>query len=267
MKIILKSRREIEHMRKAGNAAGRIVRAMCDACQPGVTTAEVGDICERMLEECGGRGLSKNYPTYEPGKGFPASSCISVNEEVVHGIPSKRRKLRNGDIVTCDLAMILDGYCADHAWTVGVGDIGEEAARLLDDGKRTLRLALERMRPDVKWSSVAGEMETFAKDLGYGVVQEFVGHGIGRSMHEDPKVPNFVNTEQLRDDFRLRPGLTIAVEPMLICGGNRNVEQPNGDGWTVTSESRRLTCHFEHTVAVTANGVDVLTDGSDPWGI
>jgi methionyl aminopeptidase len=264
MRIILKSRREIEQMRRTGKAAHDIVAAMCAACEPGVTTREVNEIARKMLEACGGVGTSKNYPTYKPGEGFPAETCVSVNEVVVHGIPGNRR-LESGDIVTCDCAMILDGHCADHAVTVGVGDVSDEAATLLEHGRNTLHLALEQMQIGRMWSEVAGMMEQYAVERGYGVVQEFVGHGVGRSMHEDPKVPNFVNPEQLKTDFKIRPGLTVAVEPMLVVG-RREVEQLK-DGWTVVTKNRKLSCHFEHTVAVTKEGTDVLTDGREPWGL
>ena len=259
--IIYKSRREIELMRRTGYHAHRILREMAAVSVPGATTGEVNDVCRRELARIGGVGLSKNYPTYKPGEGYPAESCISVNEEVVHGIPGPRR-LREGDIVTLDLAMKLGEYCADTAITVGVGELSPQRQRLLDLTKETLELAFGLMRPGVRWSDVARRMQKHVEGQGYGVVQEFVGHGIGRTMHEDPKVPNFITPEQLKNDFVLRKGMTIAVEPMVVIGG-RKVNTLE-DQWTVVTKNGKAACHFEHTVAITDDGVDVLTDGREP---
>src|SRR5687768_16430011 len=259
--IIYKSRREIELMRRTGYHAHRILQAMAKACSPGTTTGQVNDICRRELAKIGRQGLSKNYPTYKPGEGYPAESCISVNEEVVHGIPGPR-KLVEGDIVTLDLAMKLGEYCADTAITVPVGAISHDKQALLKVTRETLELACSLIRPGKRWSEVARLMQHHVESRGYGVVQEFVGHGIGRTMHEDPKVPNFVTPEQLKGDFVLRKGMTLAVEPMVVIG-DRTVDTLE-DEWTVVTESGKPACHFEHTVAVTEDGVDILTDGRPP---
>ena len=259
--IIYKSRREVELMRRTGYHAHRILREMEKACQIGTTTGEVNDVCREELAKIGGIGLSKNYPTYKTGEGYPAESCISVNEVVVHGIPGPRR-LRDGDLVTLDLAMKLGEYCADTAITVGVGTLSPQRRALLDLCKGTLDLAISRMKPGKRWSEISREMQKHVEGQGHGVVQEFVGHGIGRTMHEDPKVPNFVNPEQLRNDFVLRKGMTFAVEPMVVVG-SRKVETLE-DQWTVVSKNGKPACHFEHTVAITETGVDVLTDGRPP---
>jgi methionyl aminopeptidase len=208
--------------------------------------------------------LSKNYPTYKPGEGFPAETCISVNEEVVHGIPGSRQ-LREGDIVTLDLALMLDGYCADTATTVPVGRISPEVQKLLDVTRQTLALALNNIRPGRRWTEIARLMQYHVESNGFSVVREFVGHGIGRSMHEDPKVANFVTAEQLRGDFKLRPGMTLAVEPMVVMGSREVDLLP--DNWTVVTKDGLPAAHFEHTIAVTENGVDILTDGRAPWGL
>ncbi len=231
---------------------------MRDATVPGVTTASLLEICVRELDQAGAIGLSKNYPTYKPGEGFPAEMCISINEEVVHGIPSERR-LNNGDVVKLDLALSLDGYCADTAITVGVGTLGPRAAKLLRVTKETLDLALEQIRPGRRWSDIARLMQWNVEKNKFSVVREFVGHGIGRAMHEDPKVPNFVTPEQLRGDFVLEAGMTFAVEPMVVTG-KREVDMLP-DQWTIVTVDRQPAAHFEHTVAVTETGVDVLTDG------
>jgi methionyl aminopeptidase len=262
MPIVLKTRRELEMMRRAGQVGRGILSKMRDAAVVGVTTGELDELARSELEKVGGVGLSKNYPTYKEGEGFPGYTCISVNEEVVHGIPGKR-VLREGDIVTLDLAMSLEGYCSDLAVTVPVGKIAPAAQRLLNVTQETLVLAIQNMKPGRRWSDVARLMQHYVERHGYSVVREFVGHGIGQSMHEDPKVPNFVNFEQLRGDFLLRPGMTLAVEPMVVAG-RRDVKLLK-DGWTVVTEDNQRAAHFEHTVAVTANGVDVLTNGrSEP---
>ena len=264
MPIVLKTRREIELMRAAGKLAHDILMRMADILKPGVTTKQLDDVAEEELYKANAVGLSKNYPTYKPGEGFPGHTCISVNEVVVHGIPGPR-VLKDGDIVTLDLALSVNGYCCDTATTVAVGKITPLQQKLLDVTKETLALAIRHMKPDKRWSEVARLMQYNVERNGFSVVREFVGHGIGRSMHEDPKVANFVTDEQLRGDFKLRPGMTLAVEPMVVAG-RRDVTLLD-DGWTVITEDRQPAAHFEHTVAVTDVGVDILTDGRAPWGI
>jgi len=262
MPIVLKTRREIEMMRRTSQVGRDVLAKMHRAAVPGVSTGALDELARDELEKVGGIALSKNYPTYKAGEGFPGYTCISVNEEVVHGIPGKRT-LREGDIVTLDLALSLEGYCSDVAITVGVGRISPQHQRLLDVTKHTLALAIQNMKPGRKWSDIARLMQHYVERHGYSVIREFVGHGIGRSMHEDPKVPNFVSFEQLRGDFLLRAGMTLAVEPM-VAAGRRDVQLLK-DGWTVVTEDNQRAAHFEHTVAVTSNGVDILTDGQEPW--
>ena len=259
---ILKTRREIEMMRRAGQVGRDILAVMERSAVPGVTTGELDEIARNELDKVGAVALSKNYPTYKAGEGFPGFTCISVNEEVVHGIPGKR-VLREGDIVTLDLALSLEGYCTDTAKTVAVGKISPQNQRLLDVTKHTLALAIQNMKPGRRWSDIARLMQHYVERHGYSVVREFVGHGIGRSMHEEPKVPNFVTFEQLRGDFLLRAGMTLAVEPMVVAG--RRDVQLLKDGWTVVTEDGHRAAHFEHTVAVTSNGVDILTNGRENW--
>jgi methionyl aminopeptidase len=261
MPIIIKTRREIENMRRAGALGCEILAMMREAAKPGVTTFELDELARIELERAGGIAMSKNYPTYKPGEGFPGYTCISVNEEVVHGVPSGRQ-LKEGDIVTLDLALSLDGFCADTATTVAVGEISPGLRKLLDVTKETLNLALQNIRPDRKWADIARLMQWNVEHSGFSVVREFVGHGIGRTMHEDPKIPNFISAEQMRGDFKLRAGMTLAVEPMVVMG-RRDVALLD-DQWTVVTEDRLAAAHFEHTIAVTPNGVDVLTDGRVP---
>ena len=262
MPIVLKSRREIEMMRRAGQVAHEILEKMEAATRAGVSTQALDELASAELEAAGAVALSKNYPTYKPGEGFPGYTCISVNDEVVHGIPG-RRVLKEGDVVTLDLALSLNGYCVDTAKTVGVGSLTPVARRLLEVTKQTLEIAVQNMKPGRKWSDIARLMQYNVERNGFSVVREFVGHGIGSKMHEDPKVPNFVDPEQLRGDFKLRPGMTLAVEPMVVAG-RRDVDLLP-DKWTVVTEDGQPAAHFEHTVAVTEAGVDILTDGRPAW--
>jgi methionyl aminopeptidase len=264
MPVILKSRREIEMMRRAGRVGHDILNKMAAAVRIGISTGELNDIARVELDSAGAVGMSKNYPTYKPGEGYPAETCISVNEEVVHGIPGSR-VLKDGDIVTLDLALKFEGYCADMAVTIPVGQISPLNQKLISVTQKTLELGLRQIRPGRKWSEIARQMQNLVESAGFSVVREFVGHGVGRSMHEDPKVANFVTGEQLRHDFKLRPGMTFAIEPMVVAG-RRDVEVLD-DQWTVVTEDRKPACHFEHTVAVTEAGADILTDGREPWGL
>lgn len=261
MPIVLKTRREIELMRHAGQVGHEILEKMKQAAVAGITTKELDDLAAAELAKAGGIGMSRNYPTYREGEGFPGHTCISVNEEIVHGIPG-RRALRPGDLVTLDLALKVDGYCCDMAVTVPIGTITPKNQKLLDVTRQTLDLAIANIAPGRRWSDIARLMQHNVEKNGYSVVREFVGHGVGRNMHEDPKVPNFVSPEQMRSDFKLRPGMTLAVEPMVAMG-RREVELLS-DGWTVVTDDRTPAAHFEHTIAITETGVDVLTDGRVP---
>jgi methionyl aminopeptidase len=264
MPIIIKSRREIEMMRRAGHVAAGVLAKMHEAVRPGMTTGELNQIAAAELTKVGAVGMSKNYPTYKPGEGYPSDTCISVNEEIVHGIPGPR-KLKEGDIVTLDVTPYLDGYCADTAITVPVGPVSPGVQKLLDVTKEAMDLAIGLIKPGKLWSEIARLVQHKVESSGFAVVREFVGHGIGKRMHEDPKVPNFVTAEQLRSDFKLRTGMTLAIEPMVVMG-DREVLQLE-DNWTIITADGRPACHFEHTIAVTENGVDVLTDGRAPWGL
>jgi methionyl aminopeptidase len=264
MPIILKTRREIEQIRRTGQIGCEILAAMREVVRPGITTFEINEVARRLLARHNAVAMSKNYPTYNDGEGYPAETCLSINEEVVHGIPSSRQ-LREGDIITLDLALRVDGFCADNATTVPVGKVSPQVQKLLDVTADTLAIAIKQIKPGKKWSDIARLMQYNVESHGFNVVREFVGHGVGRSMHEDPKVPNFVTAEQLRGDFKLRPGMTFAVEPMVVLG-RRDVRQLP-DGWTIVTEDGSPAAHFEHTVAVTELGADVLTDGRPPWGL
>jgi methionyl aminopeptidase len=258
MPTILKSRSQLERMRHTGRVGYDILQKMKAAAVAGVTTGELDELAARELALANGIGMSRNYPTYREGEGFPGHTCISVNEVVVHGIPGKRM-LRDGDIVTLDMALKVDGYCCDTAITVAVGAVSPKVQKLLDVTKQTLDLAIKHVQPGKKWTDIARLMQYHVERNGFSVVREFVGHGVGQTMHEDPKVPNFVTQEHLRGDFRLRVGMTLAIEPMVAMG-RRDVDLLD-DGWTVVTADGLPACHFEHTVAVTETGADVLSDG------
>lgn len=258
MPIILKSKREIEMMRRAGVVVHQILEVMRQATKPGVTTKELDEIAGAEMKRSGVVSSSRFYPTYKEGEGFPGYTCISVNEEVIHGIPGSR-KLKDGDIASVDVNVFLEGWVADSAMTFAVGQVSPQVQKLLDVTHATLKVAMENAKPGRKWSDIARLMQWTVEQAGFNVVREFVGHGVGRTMHEDPKVPNFVTPEAGRGDFVLRPGMTIAVEPMVVMG-RRDVVLLE-DNWTVVTEDRLPAAHFEHTLAVTETGVDVLTDG------
>ncbi len=261
MPTVLKSRSEIERMRHAGRVGYQILQKMKQAAVVGVSTAALDQLAADELAKASGVGMSRNYPTYREGEGFPGHTCISVNEEVVHGIPGSRI-LKEGDVVTLDLALKVDGYCCDTAITVPIGVVPPKVQKLLDVTRQTLELALTHIKPNKKWTDIARLMQYNVERNGFSVVREFVGHGIGRSMHEDPKVPNFVTQEHLRGDFKLRPGMTLAIEPMVVMG-RRDVDLLE-DGWTVVTHDGLPAAHFEHTIAVTESGADVLSDGRVP---
>jgi methionyl aminopeptidase len=255
---ILRSTREIQMMRKAGLLVWQAHQLAASMLRPGITTGEIDAAVEAFFLENQAIPLFKGVPGRVP---FPAVTCISLNEEVVHGIPGSR-KLKEGDVVSIDTGCKVNGWCGDAAVTHPVGQIDPEVQKLLDVTRGTLDLAIELMGQKTYWSEVAGEMEKYVKDHGFSVVEAFVGHGIGREMHEDPQVPNFVS-EQLRrnGDFRLLPGLVIAVEPMVNMGTKRVHTQP--DHWTQVTADGRPSAHFEHTIAVTESGPYVLTAGPE----
>lgn len=258
MAIIRKSKDEIERMRAAGRVVHKVLQHCKQMCKPGVTTRQIDEEAYRVFTSLGARGLFKNYPTYEPGKGFPSNICVSVNEVVVHGIGDER-VIMEGDVVGIDCGVQLDGWCGDSAITVPVGNVSPEVRRLLEVTQQVLELAIAEIKPGRRWSQIARLMQNHAEQNGLSVVRDFVGHGIGSRMHEDPKVPNFVSRDLLRNDILLREGVVLAVEPMCNLGSADVLTLE--DGWTVVTVDRKYSAHFEHTIAVTENGADVLTNG------
>jgi methionyl aminopeptidase len=252
--LTLRSEREIQKMRRAGLLVWYALQIAGSMMRPDVTTGEIDAQVERFFLDQKSIPLFKGVPGKVP---FPAVTCISINDEIVHGIPGKR-KLSEGDIVGVDTGCKIDGWCGDAAYTFPIGKISSKATKLLDVTKRTLEIAIESLAVCGKWSEVAAKMEDCVKSNGFSVVENLVGHGIGREMHELPQVPNFVNRELLRyGDFKIQPGLVIAVEPMVNVG-TKHI-QVEKDHWTIRTKDYQLSAHFEHTLAITKTGVLVLT--------
>jgi methionyl aminopeptidase len=255
--ISLKRPREIDLMREAGRLVGEAHRLIRGMVEPGVTTEAIDQAVERLFAERGAIPLFKGVPNASRGKAaFPSVCCISVNEQVVHGIPGDRR-LEVGDIVKVDTGCRLNGWCGDSAWTYAVGPIDPLKQKLMKIGEENLKLAIRECGKRERWSEVALAMERHVTEAGFSVVEQFVGHGIGRQMHEDPQVPNFVSPQLRRHDFRLEPGLVLAIEPM-VNAGTKSVRILK-DHWTVETKDRQPSVHFEHTVAMTENGPEILT--------
>jgi methionyl aminopeptidase len=251
--ITLKRPREIEQMREAGRLVARAHQLVREMVEPGVTTGEIDAVVEKLFAEHDATPLFKGVPGKVP---FPSVCCISVNEQVVHGIPGSR-KLVAGDIVKVDTGCRLDGWCGDSAWTYAVGEIDPLKKKLMKIGEENLFVAIRELGRCRRWSQVAELMEKHVRQAGFSVVEQFVGHGIGREMHEDPQVPNFVSDQLKKYDFRIEPGLTLAIEPM-VNAGTKQVRVLN-DHWTVETKDRKPSVHFEHTVAITPEGPAILT--------
>ena len=256
MAVTIRSKREIELLRAAGRIVGRVLRRLEKEAVEGVTTARLSQISDEVINDAGGTALFKGVENPQAKMAFPASICTSVNEQVVHGIPGQR-KLCSGDIVSVDCGVKLNGYCGDSAVTIMVGQVDPEKEKLVRITREVLEIAISETRPGRYWSEVALKMQEHAEEVGFAVVREYVGHGIGRKMHEDPKLPNFVDKELLRNDLLLRKGMILAVEPMVNVGTYRT--RVEADGWTVITADGKASAHFEHTLAITENGVDVLT--------
>jgi len=245
--INIKNKQEIELMRQAGNIVARVLQEMEDNIRPGVATGHLNKRAEKLIRKEGGEPAFLGY------QGFPASICVSVNEELVHGIPGVRR-LQEGDIVSIDVGVNYRGFCGDAAKTFPVGEISSEAGRLLEVTREALQKAIEQLQEGNFLSDLSHAVQTFVEKQNYSVVRNYVGHGIGRQMHEEPQVPNFGPPGK---GPRLQKGITLAIEPM-VNEGTCEVEVLE-DNWTVVTKDRRLCAHFEHTVGLTENGPDILT--------
>jgi len=250
----LKTPEQIARMREAGLIVWEAHQVAADMVMPGITTAEIEAAVDTFITLNNATALFKGVPGKVP---FPAATCISVNEEIVHGMPGKR-VLKEGDIVSLDIGVRLNGWCGDAAVTRPVGVISPEKRKLLDITEGTLRLAIELMPRCQYWSQVAKEMADYVRKAGFSVVEELAGHGIGADLWESLHVPNYSNREyEKNQDFRLEPGVVIAVEPMVNVG-RRNIKTLR-DHWTITTTDGKPSAHFEHTLALTRDGVQILT--------
>ena len=246
--IVLKTGRELNIMREACRISAGALQTAGKAVEPGVTTAEIDRLAEEYIRSQGGEPNFKNY------EGYPATACISINNEVIHGIPSSKRKLRAGDIVSIDLGAKFDGYHGDNAATFACGDISPEAKRLMDATRESLYEGIKAARAGGRIGDISHAVQAYVEARGYSVVRQFVGHGVGTHLHEAPEVPNFGTAGR---GIRLMPGMTIAIEPMVNAGAAGVEVQP--DGWTVLTKDGSLSAHFEHTVAITVDGPKIMT--------
>ena len=247
MPIILKSRDEIAIMREAGRIVAGILQLLVERLRPGLIEKELDEIVRREFRK---RGV---IPTFLGYLGYPATVCVSINDEIVHGIPGDR-EIMDGDVVSLDLGCTHKGFVADSALTAGVGNVSPDAQRLIDVTREALARGIQVARPGARLGEIGAAVQTFVEAQGFSVVREYVGHGVGRQMHEDPQVPNYGTPET---GPVLRPGMVIAIEPMVNMGGWQTRRDP--DDWTVRTADGSLSAHFEHTIAITDGEAEVLT--------
>ena len=246
--IVLKTGRELKIMKEACRISAGALQLVGRAVEPGVTTAELDRIAEEYIRS---EGAVPNFKNYD---GYPATACISVNNEVIHGIPTEKRKIKQGDIVSVDLGAMFEGYHGDNAATFACGDISDEAKRLMNATKESLYEGIKAARAGGRIGDIGYAVQSYVEARGYSVVRQFVGHGVGTHLHEAPEVPNFGIPGR---GIRLLPGMTIAIEPMVNIGKPDVKVMP--DGWTVLTKDGSLSAHFEHTVAVTSDGPQIMT--------
>ena len=246
--IVLKTGRELKVMREACRISAEALKLAGSAVEPGVTTAELDKIAEKYILSQGATPNFKNY------NGYPATACISINNEVIHGIPSKKRVIQAGDIVSIDLGACFEGYHGDNAATFACGDISDEAKRLMDTTRESLYEGIAAAVSGGRLGDIGAAVQQYVEKRGYSVVRQFVGHGIGTKLHEAPEVPNFGTQGR---GIRLMPGMTLAIEPMINIGGPDVKIMP--DGWTVLTKDGSLSAHFEHTIVITPDGPQIMT--------
>lgn len=246
--VILKSLQEIEKIHRACLIVADVLTGIREMVKPGVTTLALDEFAERFIRDAGGKPAFKGY------RGYPRSLCTSVNDQVIHGIPAKDRVLSSGDLLSIDVGAIVDGFFGDAAVTVPVGGVTAEAERLMRVTEESLALGIAEALPGKRLFDISSAIQKHVEMHGYSVVREFVGHGIGRNLHEDPQVPNFGERGR---GLRIQPGLVLAIEPMVNAGGSRTVVQE--DKWTAVTADGSLSAHFEHTIAVLEDGPRILT--------
>ena len=246
--IVLKTSRELAIMREAGRISAMALKVAGEAVEPGVSTWEIDRVARKYIESQGA------VPSFLGYGGFPASACISVNNVVIHGIPSKRQSIKAGDIVSIDIGAMFEGFNGDNAYTFACGEISAEAQRLLDATRESLYEGIKQATAGNRLGDIGSAVQRYVEARGYSVVRDFVGHGVGAKLHEDPSVPNYGTPGR---GVRLLPGMTIAIEPMVNQGGYE--VQVQKDGWTTVTRDGKLSAHFEHTVAITPDGPVILT--------
>jgi methionyl aminopeptidase len=254
--IVRKSPLELEKMRESGRLVARVLAEMRSIVEPGLTTMDLEVVADKMITDAGAKAAFKGYYAPSAGTRFPAVLCTSVNEEVIHGIPSKKRVLKEGDIVKVDCGVLLDGYFGDSATSIPVGKVAPAAERLMKITQESLSLAIDQMVNGRRLFDVCGAVQKHVESNGYSVVREFVGHGIGKKLHEEPQVPNYVDSN-VRNP-RLREGMVLAIEPMVAAG--KPATHVLSDRWTAVTSDGSNAAHFEHCVAITNNGPWILTE-------
>ena len=246
--IVLKTTRELSLMKEACVISAGALKAAGEAVEPGVSTAEINKVAHDYIVKHGA------IPSFLGYGGFPAAACISINDEVIHGIPNKKRIIRAGDIVSIDVGATLNGYVGDNAATFAAGDISPEAQRLFDVTRESLYEGIRAAVAGGRLGDIGSTIQRYCEERGFSVVREFTGHGVGKQLHEDPSVPNFGTPGR---GVRLLPGMTLAIEPMINAGGAGIRQLP--DGWTIKTRDGSLSAHFEHTIAITSNGPVIMT--------
>lgn len=253
--IVRKTASELEKMRRSGLLVFQILQKMKEIAAEGVSTLDLEKVAEKMIADAGARPAFKGYYVPAAGEAYRFVLCTSVNDEIVHGMPSAKRILKKGDIVSIDTGVKLDGYYGDSAITVPIGEVSEETSKLLDVTRESLDLAIDQVRVGNRLFDVCSTVEKHVKANGFSIVREYVGHGIGTQLHEEPQVPNYV--DRRNENPRLKPGMVLAVEPMVNAGRPDTVVRR--DHWTAVTKDGSYSAHFEHTIAVTENGPWVLT--------
>ncbi len=251
MAVIYKDTWEVEIMREAGRIAGRALAEVAKMAKPGVSTGEIDAKAEELIRAGGAK------PTFKGYKGYRHTICASINEEIVHGIPSNERLLKDGDILSIDIGATFKGYVGDTAVTVPVGRVSASATKIIEATRGALEAGIAAMAPKRKLAEVARAVQQYAEARGFSVVRNYCGHGVGHDMHEEPQVPNYFDPHLSHLAMEMRPGLVIAIEPML-CEGKYETKT-NSDRWTVVTADGKLSAHFEHTIAVTKDGHQILT--------
>ena len=257
MAIPIKNKEGIARMRDACAIAATVLHRLKEAVQPGITTFDLDDLARKYIEQYGAKSACYNYPSHSRGvRPFPAYACISTNDEVVHGIGSFKRVLRDGDIVTLDISVTYNGYVGDNAYTMPVGAVSPEIAKLLRVTEEARAAAIAQARGGNRIGDISEAVQNHIAPHGYGIVRDMVGHGVGVSMHEEPQIPNFIERKKSKTDL-IKPGMTLAIEPMINLGTWRI--KTAADGWTIITADGAPSAHFEHTVLTTEQGPEILT--------